>query len=77
MADSLTTYMSLKDTEKALEGGNFLRISRTHIISLIFIKMIDGNMVELKDGKKITIGPKYKDRFFMHVRQNMLVKSLK
>ncbi len=56
------THMTMKKMESVLATYKaFLRINRSFIINTKFLKALDGNMVEMEDGKKLPIGTNYRD----------------
>lgn len=58
----IITYMRMGKMENILATRNkFLRINRSFIINTKFMVALDGNMVELDNGKKLSIGSNYKD----------------
>jgi two-component system, LytTR family, response regulator len=54
--DEIVYVEGMKDYIK-----KFLRINRSFIINTKFMVALDGNMVELENGKKLSIGSNYKD----------------
>lgn len=58
----IITYMRMGKMENLLATRKkFLRINRSYIINTKFMVALDGNMVELENGKKLSIGSNYKD----------------
>lgn len=58
----IITYMRMGKMEAILATRKkFLRINRSFIINTKFMIALDGNMVELDNGKKLSIGSNYKD----------------
>ncbi len=66
------TYLSLNEAEKTLERLFFLRISRSHIVSLRHILKVSGNTITLKNEKVLTVGGKYREKFFKHINMYKL-----
>ncbi|WP_256006824.1 LytR/AlgR family response regulator transcription factor [Pedobacter deserti] len=64
-------YLTLKQALEKLNSANMIRVSRSFMINPAFLEAIDGNMVILKNGKKITVGPTYRGQL-----QNFIDKSL-
>ncbi|MEJ2881399.1 LytR/AlgR family response regulator transcription factor [Pedobacter sp. GR22-6] len=65
-------YHSMKSVERKLGGTNVIRVSRSFIINTVFIKLVEGNRVILKDGTDVSIGQSYKDNFFSYLDSNTL-----
>lgn len=63
---TLITHQTMNDIEKQLPTGKFMRIHKSYIIALAYIKSVYGNAVELE---KITIpiGISYKDEVMEYV----------
>lgn len=58
----IITYMRMGKMENILATRKkFLRINRSFIINTKFMVALDGNMIELDNGKKLSIGSNYKD----------------
>ncbi len=58
----IITYMRMGKMENILATRKkFLRINRSFIINTKFMIALDGNMIELDNGKKLSIGSNYKD----------------
>jgi len=71
-AESHTTYLTLKEIEKALENHAFIRINKSSIIAKTAIKKIDGNIIRLINNEMIQIGENYKDTFFAYIQSSLL-----
>ncbi|MBC6109088.1 LytR/AlgR family response regulator transcription factor [Pedobacter fastidiosus] len=69
-----TTYLTLKEIEKALETHAFIRVNKSNIVAKSAIKKVDGNIIRLVNNEMIQIGEGYKEAFFAYV-QNSLLKS--
>ncbi|WP_443936692.1 LytR/AlgR family response regulator transcription factor [Pedobacter sp. MW01-1-1] len=69
-----TTYLTLKEIEKALENHAFIRVNKSNIVAKSAIKKVDGNIIRLVNNEMIQIGEGYKETFFAYV-QNSLLKS--
>lgn len=60
----ITTYMSLTEISKQLpERKGFIQFQRSFILGIKHIESIDGNVVAMVNGKKITVGDYYKKDF--------------
>lgn len=57
---NLVTHQTLADIEKALPPWQFMRVHKSYIVSIAFIKSIYGNSIEI-DKAVIPIGNSYKD----------------
>ena len=69
-----TTYLTLKEIDKALERHPFIRVNKSNIVAKSAIKKVDGNIIRLTNNEMIQIGEGYKEAFFTYV-QNSLLKS--
>lgn len=61
---NLTSSKTLKDYEDALEGQNFFRIHKTHLVNLSHIQKFiktDGGYVLLSDGTSLEVARRKKD----------------
>lgn len=59
-----TTQVTLKSIEKILDPPKFFRVQRSFIVNLDLVRSVDGNIIELTNGKKITIAPSKRGRLF-------------
>ena len=57
---NLVTHQTMNDMEKILPAKQFLRVHKSYIVSVAFIKSIYGNSIEI-DKITIPIGASYKD----------------
>jgi len=73
-SETHTTYLTLKEIEKALETHPFIRVNKSNIVAKSAIKKVDGNIIRLVNNEMIQIGEGYKETFFTYV-QNSLLKS--
>lgn len=62
--ESHTTLATLKSMEDILSAPDFLRVQRSFIVKITAIKSVSGNVVELTNGKSITIAAAKKDELF-------------
>lgn len=67
-----TTYLTLKEMEKALENHPFIRVNKSNIVAKSAIRKVDGNMVRLANNEMLQIGELYKDSFFEYVQKSLL-----
>lgn len=59
-----TTQATLKSMEETLALPKFFRIQRSFILNIEAVRSVNGNMVELVNGKSISIALNKKDEFF-------------
>lgn len=59
-----STQMTLTSMEESLKNEKFLRIQRSFILNLDFVRSIHGNTVELLNGKSISISISKKEELF-------------
>lgn len=71
-SEAHTTYLTLKEIEKALENHPFIRVNKSNIVAKAAIKKVDGNMVRLINNEMLQIGEPYKDSFFEYVQKSLL-----
>lgn len=57
----IVTHITMTRIAELLSGPVFIRINRSYIIKTSFIKQIEGNMIEMTNGKKLPIGINYRD----------------
>ena len=62
---SLVTLQTMNEMERILPAKQFIRVHKSYIIALAFIKSIYGNSIEM-ENKTIPIGINYKDKV-MHL----------
>lgn len=55
------THMTMTKIESLLPSAQFIRINRSFIIQIAAIKLIEGNMIEVSNGKRLTIGINYRE----------------
>jgi two-component system LytT family response regulator len=61
---SFTTQITLKAMEEILNLPNFFRVQRSFILNLEAVRSINGNTVELTNGKSIAIALNKKEELF-------------
>jgi len=74
-SETHTTYLTLKEIEKALENHQFIRVNKSNIVAKSAIKKVDGNIIRLNNNEMIQIGEGYKDAFFTYVQSSLLKSS--
>ena len=62
------TYGGISEIATLLPAVDFMRIHRSHIISLAHLLRVEGDEVELTGGKRLTIGRQYQEAFRQRVR---------
>lgn len=62
--DSYTTYNTLKSMEDVLKLPKFFRVQRSFILNLDSVRSLNGNMVELVNGKTISIALNKKEELY-------------
>lgn len=67
-AETYTTLATLKSMEDILVAPNFFRVQRLFIVKLTSIKSVSGNVIELNNGKSITIALNKKEELFNLLR---------
>lgn len=68
ITETYTTLGTLKSMEDILAAPAFFRVQRSFIVKLSSIKTISGNVIELNNGKSITIALNKKDELFNLLR---------
>jgi len=71
-SETHTTYLTLKEIEKALETHAFIRVNKSNIVAKSAIKKVDGNIIRLVNNEMIQIGEGYKETFFAYVQSSLL-----
>lgn len=61
---TFTTLMTLKSMEEILSPPDFCRIQRSFIVKISAVKALNGNMVELKNGKNISFALNKKEELY-------------
>ncbi|SFD98827.1 LytR/AlgR family response regulator transcription factor [Spirosoma endophyticum] len=57
----VVTHLTMTKLVENLPADRFLRINRSYIVQLQYIKTLDGNMVTTSTSHNLTIGPNYRD----------------
>lgn len=57
----LVTHITMTKISELLPAPQFIRINRSFIVQFSYIKLIEGNLVETSNGKKLSIGINYRD----------------
>jgi len=59
-----STQMTLTSMEESLRNKKFFRVQRSFILNLDFVRSIHGNMVELLNGKSISVSVNKKEELY-------------
>jgi len=68
------TYLTVKEIEQHLPEAVFVRIHRSFVINLNFVRVIERNRVILKNEEYLVLGDYYKQRF-LDLMDEQLVKT--
>jgi len=63
-------YLSLKDAASKFSGTRLIRVSRSFIINTVHLEMVEGNTAIMNNGKKISIGPNYRNTLHNYLASN-------
>lgn len=63
-SESFTTQLTLKSMEEVLNLPTFFRVQRSFILNLEAVRSVNGNTVELTNGKSISIALNKKEELF-------------
>ncbi|WP_168202392.1 LytTR family DNA-binding domain-containing protein [Pedobacter sp. KBS0701] len=67
------TYIGLKQLERDLmRHPDFIRIGKSHMISINYLKKVEGNMAFMSNGECLSVGEKYRNAFTAILRKGML-----
>lgn len=61
-SDGKVVTCTLKECEKKLNGLPFLRIHRSYIVNLDYVKNMTSSIASMKNGEDLTIGRSYRDQ---------------
>lgn len=59
--DRIIALQSLKKLEELLPKGEFIRAHKSYIVAIQKVKSLDGNQLEMSNGKLIPIGKSYRE----------------
>ena len=68
---SIVTHATMKNIEELLSSVNFLRVSRSHIVALSKIRMIDRNLCLYIGDTVIKVTDQYKNGFEGYLKRHM------
>jgi DNA-binding LytR/AlgR family response regulator len=66
------TYLTLKEIEHHLPGDVFVRIHRSFVINLNYVRIIERNRVILTNGEYMVLGNNYKERFLSLMDEHLI-----
>ncbi|MCR5071725.1 MAG: LytTR family transcriptional regulator [Bacteroidales bacterium] len=67
--EPLIVLERLKNLEKQLPAGHFLRVHRSYIVNLARIRATGADGITLDDGTHVPVGDSYRDRFRKTISQ--------
>jgi DNA-binding LytR/AlgR family response regulator len=68
----IVTHITMTKVEESLVGFPFMRINRSFIVNVGFIKLIEGNTIETSTGKKLPIGVNYRD----YIKETLQLRTI-
>ncbi len=57
----IVTHITMTKIAEMLPEPGFIRINRSFVVKISFIKLLEGNMIEMANGKKLPIGINYRE----------------
>ena len=66
----VVTHLKMKDAEELLSGSKFLRVSRSHIVSLSHIRTIDRNLCLYIGDNVIHVTDQYREAFEDYLKRH-------
>ena len=69
------TYLTMKEIESVLPSKNFIRIHKSYIVNIDYIKAIEGNLITIQNDTKLPLGPAYRANFYSRIDQNSVKSS--
>jgi DNA-binding LytR/AlgR family response regulator len=66
------TYSTITDVEEYLPTQIFVRIHRSFIVNINFVKIIERNRIKLLNDKELVLGDHYKQRFLQMMDDRLL-----
>ncbi|MBR3242577.1 MAG: LytTR family transcriptional regulator [Parasporobacterium sp.] len=70
-------YAKMSDLEKCLKQMGFIRVNRSHMVSIGYIKQIVGSEVFLTVGKSVKIGRKFKKNITELLQNKVVIGAQK
>lgn len=68
----VVTHLTLTKLQESLPSDHFIRISRSYIVGLFHLKLVDGHSLVLSTGHQVTIGPHYREQVRQRLRPWLL-----
>lgn len=68
----VVTHLTLTKLQESLPGDQFIRISRSCIVGLVHLKLVDGHSLVLSTGHHLTTGPHYREQVRQRLRPWLL-----
>lgn len=68
------TYITMKEIERHLPAEKFIRIHRSFIVNLDFVKVVERSQIRLTNGDTLVLGDHYKDHF-LEFMDTKLIKT--
>jgi len=65
----VVTHLTMTKLAESLPSDRFVRINRSYVVQLRYIKTLDGNSVVTSTGHDLMIGPNYRDAVKERIRQ--------
>jgi len=66
---TLISYHTMWKMAEKLKTRGFIRIHKSHIVSLKSITLLEGNRIKITTGELLDVGPTYKDALLEHFRR--------
>ncbi|QQL49975.1 LytR/AlgR family response regulator transcription factor [Mucilaginibacter ginkgonis] len=66
------TYLTMKDIEAYLPPDQFVRVHRSFIVNIAYVKITERNRLILENGTEVIMGNYYKDRFLEIMDQHLI-----
>jgi two-component system LytT family response regulator len=65
----ILVYERLKNILSELPSSQFIQIHRSVIVNVKFIKMVEGNILHLKNGETVTVGSSFKNQLALIINK--------
>lgn len=70
--EKLVTYLTMKELERALPEGQFLRVHKSYTVNINMIKAVSGTSVQLKSGVELPLGLIYKNTLQDYINEKLV-----
>lgn len=67
--EKIATNISIKKIQDKLPTKTFIRIHRTYIVNISFIKVVEANQITLKNGVQIPLGDVYRNNLMSKIKE--------